>query len=345
MKSIANVISFYSLLILLFSNCSKEFPAFPALYLLVPTPTVITTPTVTTPTTTPTVTTNPSITLSNSGTTITSSSSFDFGNIRLKKTYSNTFKIENPGTSDLLLTASPAITISGDTSSEFTITQPTINKITAGASVLFDINVNPIGTPGIKSVIVTIVNNSSASNFQFTLKAVSIPDKYIFLTVTGRNGNMSGVTGADTICATEKTTNYSSLLGTTYKAMIVDASNRKACTTANCSGGISENLNWVLLPLQTYYLATSNAAIFTTTSSGITTFPITSAVDTASSKKWWTGLSNDWRTSLAADTCSNWTATGAAGEYGQGSVTTSQWIAFPASNPCSNLYSLICVEQ
>src|SRR6185369_3589397 len=55
---------------------------------------------------------------------------------------------------------------------------------------------------------------------------------------------INGVNSADTKCGAEAVT--MSLSGT-YKALIVDGTNRIACTSANCSGtGNAEHVDWVL---------------------------------------------------------------------------------------------------
>lgn len=137
----------------------------------------------------------------------------------------------------------------------------------------------------------------------------------------------------------------------TYKAMLVD-NTRTACTTANCSGGTSENLNWVLQANRTYNRVSDGATVGTTTSARIFTFPLTNVVGGAVNNIW-TALKADWTT--GAGTCSNWTSNSNAisAFYGytqftdSGSIhTTQSGLDTPAPCDGSTYFpALLCVEQ
>ncbi|MCE9499398.1 MAG: DUF1554 domain-containing protein [Leptospira sp.] len=180
---------------------------------------------------------------------------------------------------------------------------------------------------------------------------------YLFVTSGSYNGNLkgtagNGIAGADAICATEKTANFSTLPGNAsdYKAMIVDGTNRRACTSANCTtSGTSEGISWVFKASTTYYLP-DKSVVLTTNGNGVVVLPnlttgLTKAFDPSSSKKWWTGLNLDW-TLFNIDYCTVWTIgttvpsamAGIGNELGQNSINGS----FDA---CNNLYRLICVRQ
>ncbi|MDX1957260.1 MAG: DUF1554 domain-containing protein [Leptospiraceae bacterium] len=308
-------------------SCSKKFPNFPILALLLRTGS-----------------SNASLgtlSLSANNSNIISGTVLELSSVRLNVTSPTTFQLRNSGNAELQLTGNPSIAIAGDSQSEFTVTNLSSTKLSAGGTASFTLSFAPKSNPSAKTITITIANNSNVPNFQFTVKQSSIPDKYIFVTTSGYRGDqLSGITGADTICGTEKTNNFASLAGTSYKAMIA-ASTRRACSTANCSGGIGENLNWVLLPSQTYYLS-NNSAVFTTNSSSLAIFPFINTLDASTSKRWWTGLLSDWRNS--SDNCTNWTSTG-VGDFGVGGSTGTTNISNLGISCSGNFYSLVCVEQ
>ncbi len=167
--------------------------------------------------------------------------------------------------------------------------------------------------------------------------------KFIFLSTSTNDGNIGGIDGADTIC--QRDANKPSLhAGATYKAMVV-GNTRHACTTANCSGGQSENLNWVLSPYQAYMSADS-VLIAITNENAIFSFPLLlgAAIDsTATGDYAWTGLSSDWTN--FADNCNNWTDNNSY-SGARGDPTASDNTSIFNSNPnCAAPNKLYCVEQ
>jgi hypothetical protein len=178
-------------------------------------------------------------------------------------------------------------------------------------------------------------------------------NKYIFLTVAGYNGNLGGISGADTKCQTEKTNNYASLPGNAseYKAFLVSGTTRRACLNPDCSGGVTENIDWVLKANADYYRldGTTDTKIFTTNASGIVNFTggatLLAAIDSSVTTFWWTGLFNDWTNDVA---CSgnNWSLTSLQGRGGQGSVTGNASIDKGTTIGCiSSTTKLLCVRQ
>ncbi|SDS14267.1 Por secretion system C-terminal sorting domain-containing protein [Formosa sp. Hel1_31_208] len=89
----------------------------------------------------------------------------DFGNVNLiAATQTNTFTIQNTGTSPLTLGgASPYVNISGLHAADFTVTAIPSNSIGAGTTTTFDITFDPSAT-GLRSASVTIANNDSNEN-------------------------------------------------------------------------------------------------------------------------------------------------------------------------------------
>ncbi len=175
--------------------------------------------------------------------------------------------------------------------------------------------------------------------------------KKIFITSSIYDGNIGGIVGVDARCMEDS--NYPG--SGTYKALLVDGTNRRACSTANCSGGIGENIDWVLKPNTTYYRSDGITKIGTTDASGIFNFNLGNLDNSFSSSGYlyWTGLMTNWTTNTA--TCSNWTsnAPGETGEGGIGNSTNSSSIRefIPAGlGDCNNITQyfrpqLLCVEQ
>ncbi|MEI6790988.1 MAG: DUF1554 domain-containing protein [Myxococcaceae bacterium] len=164
---------------------------------------------------------------------------------------------------------------------------------------------------------------------------ITCANKKIFATTSTYAANFGGHAAADTTC-----TNHINCPGT-CKAMLVD-STRTACTTSNCSGGASENVNWVFHPNTTYTRFSDGAIIGTTTSAGIFTFPLTNRFDNNTLPNVFSALNADWTT--GSSTCSNWTSNASSSvNYGYTGFTNSGSIS--QGGNCSTAYALLCVEQ
>jgi hypothetical protein len=218
---------------------------------------------------------------------------------------------------------------------------------------LFDLSI-------LRKLLVTRVVTSSTASTPTTITANT--NKYIFLTVSTHNGNFNndsslatngavngntnGIEEADQFCLNEKNTNFSSLPGeaNTYKAFLVDGTNRVACTTANCSGGISEsNGRWILSANTPYYRFDNgaNTLLFTTGSSGIFSFPITNSFDTSTTNIW-TGLLNDFTLDFTCTVA--WGSTGGTATRGSTGSITNTAIS-NATSSCSTSLKILCVRQ
>jgi len=186
---------------------------------------------------------------------------------------------------------------------------------------------------------------------------VQQPNKRIQVTVSTFDGAMkrsdltvgtgaTGIAKADNWCQTE--------FGATYKSMIVDGTNRRACTAANCvTGGITENINWVLRPNVTYTRSDGTTPLFTADWNGVWDFaaippawggsffnPLTTVRSIA-----WTGLWNDWRVDISNWHCTSWTGVG-TGEAGWSDVQIDTFLNGDGGAACTGIfYSLYCVEQ
>ncbi len=166
----------------------------------------------------------------------------------------------------------------------------------------------------------------------------------IFLATNSDNyhaANFGGASSADSKCNSDPAKPSAST--GSYKAILADTT-RQACSTANCSGGATENSNWVLKPNQAYVRSDGTTAIGTTTAAGIFSFPL-SATIFATGGFYWTGLQNDWRTD-SSNNCSNWATTSGASNGAVGTASSTSNTAIRNSTPaCSGTQSLLCAEQ
>ncbi|MBX3020547.1 MAG: DUF1554 domain-containing protein [Bdellovibrionales bacterium] len=167
----------------------------------------------------------------------------------------------------------------------------------------------------------------------------------MFIILSDQSGNLksagagsTGPEGADNLCQADTQST-----GGTYKALLVDGTNRVACTTANCSGGVSEHTGWVLARNTKYLRADDETIeIGTTNNVGLFEFPLTNSWS-ALGYDIWTGLNADW--TVAADTCSGFTDSNVNGKVGSASQPDSSSIS-GSIYPC-NYYgtTILCVEQ
>lgn len=179
----------------------------------------------------------------------------------------------------------------------------------------------------------------------------STPEYYIFATAATYDGDlrtagggMTGVEGADNLCALAKDGEQPSLpgAGDEYRALLVDSVNRVACTTPDCGGGIAENVNWVLRA-NTTYKRPDGTIVFITNASGIflMTAGLNAPIDSAG--QWWTGLDNEWND--AGNSCSDWSGTAGSGFFGAGGVSDETALAADIfGESCLSALSLLCVR-
>lgn len=131
-----------------------------------------------------------------------------------------------------------------------------------------------------------------------------------------------------------------------YKVLMASI-HRTACTTANCSGGVSEHLDWVLTP-NTTYVRPDDTIIFTTDSAGVFDFGggmFINSFAAGAQVELWTGISGDWTTS--ANNCLEWTSqnNGDSGDIGYSDATDIATINASTTACDSATLHLICVEQ
>jgi len=163
----------------------------------------------------------------------------------------------------------------------------------------------------------------------------------IFVTNATHNGGIGGISVADAKCLNDSNNPLGPGNGN-WKAMVVDGSARRSCTTDGCSGGLGEQIDWVLKP-NTTYTRPDGTIIATTNPVGLFTFPLENAIAPLTSVYAWTGLNNLWQTTSI--NCVGWTDnTSQNGTGAEVGVVTSQAIYF-GTNICSSYARLYCVEQ
>ncbi|MEC7277653.1 MAG: DUF1554 domain-containing protein [Bdellovibrionota bacterium] len=176
------------------------------------------------------------------------------------------------------------------------------------------------------------------------------PGRYgvIFQTPVSVNGSGaqtglgSGLTTLDNLCSTAATNK--GLTGT-FKALVGAGSSRRACTSANCSGGPAENSNWVILGKTEFRREDKATVIGTTTASGIFSFPLTNSFRD-SATDYWSGLNADWTGSGAQYNCNAWTINdnSQTANLGDTGVDTSASL-YTAQQDCDQTNPVLCVEQ
>ncbi len=180
-----------------------------------------------------------------------------------------------------------------------------------------------------------------------TLPATACTTCRIFVSATTTAGNFGSVSAADAICMADANKPAGS---ETYKAMLVEGTTRRACTTDNCSGGTSEQIDWVLKP-NTAYTRVDGTAIGTTDAVGLLGASVTNSI--AGGGTVWTGIlyfedigriTERW-TNSGSD-CNGWTdnSNGLAGQTGMADMTDYRYI--DGGNPvCASTLGFYCVEQ
>ncbi|MCE9600355.1 MAG: DUF1554 domain-containing protein [Spirochaetia bacterium] len=129
----------------------------------------------------------------------------------------------------------------------------------------------------------------------------------------------------------------------TYKALLVQTSVRLACTTANCSGGTSEHLDWVL-KANTTYQRTTGVTVLTTNANGIFVFgTLTNPISTGVAG-WWTGINANW-TFNGACTGNAWNSTAGNALYGDPNVSTSGALSAGPDGCTTTGSKLLCIQQ
>lgn len=222
-------------------------------------------------------------------------------------------------------------------------------RILSGQSYLVSISTQP------SNQLCRVSNGSGivASNDIKEIDVTCSQNKKIFITNASYNGDLmtaggagSGVEGADSRCNLDAN---KPIDGATYKALLVDDSNRIACTSNNCETlGVAEHKDWILNPNTTYIRSADSSIIFTTNENGIFVFGnLSSSFGNAGSELTWTGLSSGIRWSTSTRHCNLWTdsTSGDEGRVGSTDQVDFRSLRFGTGEDCNTLRKLICVEQ
>jgi hypothetical protein len=196
---------------------------------------------------------------------------------------------------------------------------------------------------------ITDLAGTAGSGIQ-TVTMSFIPLK-IFVSSSTYDGNLGGVSGADSKCTTDANNPND---GHTYKALIVDAfsSTRISCTSANCvTGGTSEHIDWVLTPNTEYVRTDGSTVIATTTSVGLFSFTdavtgLTNSISTSATVEL-TGLNSNWTAASGTRHCGGWASASNSldVDLGQDASAKGTFAISAASDTCDHSHHLYCVEQ
>ncbi len=225
-----------------------------------------------------------------------------------------------------------------------TVTGDVLSGVTANGIATFPIAFRAGGTfnivvqsqPQGKTCTVSPSSGTAAANVTVTVSCPS--NAYdIFVSAASASPNI-GLAGMDAVCNADTNRTPTN----TYKALL-GASTRRACTTAGCSGGASEHLNWIMEPSTAYYRPGGATLIGTTSAAGIFVFPISNGWTGGALH--WTGLNGNWTLS---STCLDWTSLNPADFAMQGNPNDATSAALDAYGliDCGNTWpSIVCVAQ
>lgn len=185
---------------------------------------------------------------------------------------------------------------------------------------------------------ITATNGSNSRTAIISLLVGSIYRTYI--TSTTVNGNITTAT-ADTTC----NSNINKPNSGTYKAVIV-GSTRRACSTSYCSGGVSENLDWVFKATSSYFRSDGTTLVGKTNTSGIFASGTNTTFNNSfsnSSLLYWTGINLDYTNN--SNNCVNWTSNSGANNGIIGNSLSNDTALSSSLFACNTSNYLLCVEQ
>ena len=188
----------------------------------------------------------------------------------------------------------------------------------------------------------TAGNVGIASSSQATLCS----GKAMYVVSNAGTGNLGGVSGADTICTTNKPSGVSG----TVKALLVDSTTRRACWVSGTGGDscspstTTGRAGWVFTASQKYCTSDYTKVIGTTNSSAYLV-ELASGALASSTTSFFTGMNIYWGTSTS-NNCTNWTSTSGGPVMGNAAATGESWIAGGSNSiNCNNTSNIVCVEQ
>lgn len=210
------------------------------------------------------------------------------------------------------------------------------------------------GLTGATTYYFAIIVKDESNNKALYAPGRRFTGKMIYVTTQGFKGDFGGITGADQKCSDYRQTLVDST--SIVKAMIVDGTNRRACTSDNCSvGGTAENIDWAMLPNTKYYNK-NGELLWTTNAGGVKDLSYSGgSIDTLAGTLAWTGLGGGgygkWQScSNGADhscNCYGWSSNvwnldyAHAGSPADGGIL----IVYHGGYSCGENYRIYCVEQ
>jgi hypothetical protein len=177
---------------------------------------------------------------------------------------------------------------------------------------------------------------------------VIVVQKRIFVTDGSFTGNLGGVSGADLLCQGDA--NHPG--AGSFKALLADGVNRRACVMGNENCQPADHLDWVMAPNVTYVRRDGTTVIGQANAAGIIPFndgaQLANSIGTSDVQAF-TGLSSDWSLySGCGGTCNCTGFTSADGSdlgpVGVASMVNQNAIGDTAIS-CSASAHLYCVEQ
>ena len=189
------------------------------------------------------------------------------------------------------------------------------------------------------SLLALLISCGGADGDGLFEDGISDGNHRVFVTSNTYNGNLGGISGADSICNTEAS---SSGLKRTYKA-ILSSSLSSAFSRLNLTGKVyvfsDSETNSVVVNLGTDLWNTGSGGADLLSSINIdTNYNVVSLSP-------WTGTDSDGSITLTGDMCQNWTSSSAAfqGQTGSTSSLNDSWIEGISSN-CNLSRRLYCIS-
>ncbi|HUQ05234.1 MAG TPA: DUF1554 domain-containing protein [Kofleriaceae bacterium] len=189
----------------------------------------------------------------------------------------------------------------------------------------------------------TVYSETMAANVCRPDCAGTVVQKGIGISPTRVTPAQGGIAGADSICT--------AAFGATYRALLVDGTNRVATVTANAGNG---QVNWPVTAYTRYVSVHTNLLVFVSDNTrmigaaGGTDRNLQSGIGGAMQEDnygAWTGAAPDWTSS---DDCNNWTSSSDT-VFGRSAGTqTTSGGSFPNNNAvsnCAQLRRFFCVQQ
>lgn len=156
----------------------------------------------------------------------------------------------------------------------------------------------------------------------------------------------NGVQKADYVCQNDPGRPDTAKI---WKALVVDGTNRVACTNTNCTGGTAGRVDWILKPNTAYFRPDIVTLIMNTDANAVFAFStplwLTNVINDTVAYRVWTGLNTDWTTGTSH--CTGWgIGTNAmSGISGTSSLNDGQSLNSTPLLNCDILNNLYCVEQ